>query len=403
VSALRLAAVRTPGPDGAPTVVMIPSLGTAVRSLAACVSALAEAATVVVVDLPGHGRSPAIATPRDGAGPVAGSTEDATDGAVDVADIADAVYRLTQELGVTTFAVAGVSLGGAVGLELALRRPEAVTSLAVICSAARIGGPAGWRDRARAVRAQGTSSLVEASVRRWFAPGFVETQPELVGAMLHDLATIDDESYARCCEALATFDATERVRHLVCPTLVMAGEYDAVVPPVDAVALAETVPRGRVTVVRDAGHLAPTEKPLECAAALVRHLAVSSGSVDPVAHDRGMRVRREVLGDAHVDAAAARIDATTRDFQDFITRYAWGEIWSRPGLERRARSIVTLTALVAGGNLAELGMHVRAALRIGLAPAEITEVLLQCAVYCGVPRVNEALAVVQPILAESSE
>ena len=119
------------------------------------------------------------------------------------------------------------------------------------------------------------------------------------------------------------------------------------------------------------------------------------------AYDRGMRVRREVLGDEHVDAATGRTTEFTADFQDFITRYAWGEIWARPGLDRRTRSCITLTALVALGRLDELEMHVRAALRNGLTEQEIGEVLLQCAVYCGVPAANSAFAVAQRILSES--
>ena len=107
----------------------------------------------------------------------------------------------------------------------------------------------------------------------------------------------------------------------------------------------------------------------------------------------GMRVRREVLGDEHVDRAAARTTEFTREFQDLITRYAWGEIWTRPGLDRRTRSCITLTALVAGGRLEELAMHVRAARRNGLSEDEIKEVLLQCAIYCGVPAANAAFAV----------
>ena len=111
--------------------------------------------------------------------------------------------------------------------------------------------------------------------------------------------------------------------------------------------------------------------------------------------------RREVLGDEHVDRAIARHDATfTADFQDLITRYAWGEIWSRPGLDRRTRSCITLTALVATGREHELAMHVRAALRNGLTPDEIKEVLLQCAVYCGVPAANGAFAIAQRVLDE---
>jgi 3-oxoadipate enol-lactonase/4-carboxymuconolactone decarboxylase len=113
-----------------------------------------------------------------------------------------------------------------------------------------------------------------------------------------------------------------------------------------------------------------------------------------------MEVRRAVLGDEHVDRAIARTTDFTADFQDLITRYAWGEIWTRPGLDRRTRSCITLTALVAGGRDHELAMHIRAALRNGLTPDEIKEVLLQTAVYCGVPAANSAFAIAQEVLAE---
>ena len=117
-------------------------------------------------------------------------------------------------------------------------------------------------------------------------------------------------------------------------------------------------------------------------------------------HARGMEVRRAVLGDAHVDRAVERTTPFTESFQDFITRYAWGDVWSRPGLDRRTRSIVTLTALVATGREHELEMHVRAALRNGLTPDEIGEVLLHCAVYCGVPAANGAFAIAQGVFDE---
>jgi 4-carboxymuconolactone decarboxylase len=121
------------------------------------------------------------------------------------------------------------------------------------------------------------------------------------------------------------------------------------------------------------------------------------------AHERGMKVRREVLGDAHVDEAVARTTGFTADFQDLITRYAWGEIWARPGLDRRTRSAITLTALIAAGRMDELPMHVRAALRNGLSEDEIKEVLLQTAVYCGVPAANTAFAVAARVLDEKEE
>jgi 3-oxoadipate enol-lactonase/4-carboxymuconolactone decarboxylase len=116
--------------------------------------------------------------------------------------------------------------------------------------------------------------------------------------------------------------------------------------------------------------------------------------------DDGMRIRREVLGDEHVDRSIDRTTDNTRDFQSFITRYAWGEIWSRPGLDRRARSCVTLTALVALGRFDELALHIRGAKRNGLSNEEIEEVLLQCAVYLGVPLANSAFHVFQQVLEE---
>lgn len=116
------------------------------------------------------------------------------------------------------------------------------------------------------------------------------------------------------------------------------------------------------------------------------------------AYEAGMRVRREVLGDEHVDRAEAGTTDFTRDFQDYITRSAWGSVWTRPGLDRRTRSVITLTALIAHGHWGEFEMHVAAARRNGLTAAEIGEVILQTAVYCGVPAANHAFAIARTVL-----
>lgn len=115
-------------------------------------------------------------------------------------------------------------------------------------------------------------------------------------------------------------------------------------------------------------------------------------------YERGLAIRREVLGDEHVDRAMDQATDLTQEFQDFITRYAWGEIWDRPGLDRRMRSTVTLTALVALGHNEELALHLRAALRNGLSREEIREILLQCAIYCGVPAANTAFRIAHRVL-----
>jgi 4-carboxymuconolactone decarboxylase len=117
------------------------------------------------------------------------------------------------------------------------------------------------------------------------------------------------------------------------------------------------------------------------------------------AFERGMTVRREVLGDEHVDRAVARTTAFTEPFQDFITRTAWGDVWARPGLDRRTRSVITLTALTAIRAEGEIGMHVRAAIGNGLTPAEIAEVILHTSVYAGVPAANAAFKIAQDVLA----
>ena len=150
----------------------------------------------------------------------------------------------------------------------------------------------------------------------------------------------------------------------------------------------------------DAAHLAVVEQPRIIADALRAHFASEpNANPDTGRHDAGMAARRAVLGDAHVDRAIANTTAFTADFQAFITRYAWGEIWTRPGLDRRMRSAVTLTALVAHGHLNELAMHLRGALNNGLSREEIGD-LLDTAVYCGVPAANSAFAVAQQVFAD---
>jgi 4-carboxymuconolactone decarboxylase len=118
--------------------------------------------------------------------------------------------------------------------------------------------------------------------------------------------------------------------------------------------------------------------------------------------EEGMKIRREVLGDEHVDRAIENTSEFTAEFQDLITRYAWGEIWSRPGLDRKTRSCLTLVAVVATGRTEELELHLRAALRNGVTANEIKEVLLHCAVYCGVPAANNAFAIAQKVLESST-
>ncbi len=342
------------------------------------------------------------------------------------------------------FGYAGCALGGAIGAELALRHPERLASLALIAASPRFGTADEFRQRGVIVRTNGLDPIARTSPERWFTSGFAAAQPAITEWAVQMVRTTDPGCYIAACESLASFDVRGELARVGVPTLVLVGSDDQVTGPAEARTLVAGIPDARLAVVPGASHLVPVEQPAAVTDLLVRHfstawqpaydtgsgqIAVSAAPVKPVLiapqlitpvaeiappvpqpeaqgrpdqYDAGMKVRREVLGDAHVDRALAQADEFSGDFQDFITRYAWGEIWNRPGLDRRSRSCVTLTALVAGGHLDELAFHTRAALRNGLTPVEIKEVLLQAAVYCGVPAANSAFKVAQQVIREET-
>ncbi|MFE7648362.1 bifunctional 3-oxoadipate enol-lactonase/4-carboxymuconolactone decarboxylase PcaDC [Streptomyces phaeoluteigriseus] len=364
---------RAEGPTSAPPLLLGPSLGTSSALWDEVAPELSSTHRVIRWDLPGHG----------------GSAADLIGAGATVGDLAGLVLALADSLGLERFAYAGVSLGGAVGLHLALHHPERVSSLAVICSSAHFNGSRPWRERAALVRREGLDSLADSADSRWFSGGFT------VPALVADHRRADPGAYAACCDALAAFDLRERLAEIAVPTLLVAGRDDPATPPAHLREIADAVPDATLVEIPGASHLAPAQCPRAVTTALRAHFGTGTG--------QGMRVRREVLGDTHVDRAQARQTPFTARFQDFISRYAWGEIWTDPTLSRRERSMITLTALVAHGHYDELAMHVRAARRNGLTPEEIGAVLLQTAVYCGVPAANSAFATAQRVLAEEDE
>jgi 3-oxoadipate enol-lactonase/4-carboxymuconolactone decarboxylase len=382
MSVPEITAVQLGGGPGLPLLVLGPSLGTSATSLwSGCAARLADAFHLVAFDLPGHGRNQPVS---------AGIGFDMAELAQGVLGLVD---RVQAERGDTDapFGYAGDSIGGAVGLQLLLDVPDRLRSAVLLCTGARIGDPDSWQERADLVRRAGTPAVVEASVRRWFAAGFLDREPTAAATLLHALQEADRFGYAACCEALAAFDVRDRLDEIAAPVLAVAGSEDEPTPVDGLRLIADGVKDGRLVVLDRVAHLAPAEAPAEVAQLVREHC----GAVHP-----GMQVRREVLGDSHVDRALAGTTDFTRDFQELITDYAWGRIWTRPGLDRRSRSMITLTALVARGHQEELALHLRAARRNGLSADEIKEVLLQAAIYCGVPDANTAFRIAQPVLAE---
>ena len=298
---------------------------------------------------------------------------------------------------------------------------------------AKIGTEQAWLERAEFVAASGTPSQVIRSTQTWFADGFLAAQPVVATELMHSLQEADRHCYAQLCRALSRHDLRERLGQIRVPVLAVAGAEDPATPPASLREIADGVPDGRLVVIEDAAHLACAEKPREVAEALGEFFAehrpearadAAAADAAPAGitaqadaarpngelpersadrdrvHAEGTAVRRQVLSDTHVDRAVRTATAFTAPFQDLISRYAWGEIWTRPGLDRPTRSAVTLTAMIAGQHWEEFDMHVRAARRNGVTVAQLQEILLQTAIYCSVPSANTAFARAQQVLRE---
>lgn len=383
-----------------PLLALGPSLGTSATTLwTAAAAGLTDVFDVVAWDLPGHGHNRSVPDEQF----------TVADLAAGVLHVVDDVLAERGEVG-GDFAYAGDSVGGAVGLQLMLDAPGRITSAVLLCTGATIGDPASWADRIAQVRASGTPALVASSAERWFGTGFLDREPEKGSALLHALQAADDAGYVQVCGALAAHDVRDRLTEIDAPVLAVAGAEDVATPPDKLREIAEGVKDGRYVELPGVAHLAPAEAPGIVARLIRGHVLgerepEENGADDRTVHevrDAGFVVRREVLGDAHVDRSIAGTTDLTRDFQELITQYAWGTIWTRPGLDRRSRSLITLTALVARGHHEELELHLRAARTNGLSVDEIKELLLQTAIYCGVPDANTAFRIAQRVLAEES-
>lgn len=220
-----------------------PSLGTTAHLWDPVRTILDSHFHVYAWDLPGHGMSPSIP------------------GISTMATLAAAVIEIADAERIERFHFAGESIGGAVGLEVARQAPHRLSSLTVVCSAAKIGESQAWIDRARLVESSGLGAITSATPSRWFSPRFIAEHPDVVDAMLTDLEATDPLAYARLCEALSTFDARAWLTEIDVPTLVIAGENDLVTPIEQGRYIAETVTHGRLEVVSNAAHQAVVEQP----------------------------------------------------------------------------------------------------------------------------------------------
>ncbi|MEA5426680.1 bifunctional 3-oxoadipate enol-lactonase/4-carboxymuconolactone decarboxylase PcaDC [Arcicella lustrica] len=293
------------------------------------------------------------------------------------------VIDLLDELKIDEAHFCGLSMGGLIGQWLGIHYPNRIKKLIVSNTGAKIGNDERWNGRIETIKANGMQAIVDDTMERWFTESFRNHNPQRVAETKAMFLRSDILGYSNCCAAIRDADFRESLSQVSVETLVITGDEDPVTNVAQAEFIAENIPNAHLRVLH-ARHLASTELPEEYAQVLIDFIVGES------TFEKGMHVRRSVLGNAHVDRANGNINDFNADFQQFISNYAWGEIWTRPNLSKHSRSLITIAMLIALNRKAELKMHIRAAFNNGVTIAEIKEVLMQSALYCGLPAANEA-------------
>ncbi len=364
--------------DGAaekPVLVLLNSIGTDIALYDAAVPYLIKDFRLLRIDARGHGAS------------------DATDGDYSLDLLADDVLAVMDAGGVETAALCGTSMGGMVAMTLALKSPRRVTALVLACTSAAID-PAIWAARGAAVREGGTAAIADMAMSRFFSDAFRDKHPEAVETVRSNLLAQNAHGYAACAAAIRDMDLAGAISGIAVPTLVIGGSKDIALPFVghgDVIAAA--IVGARVTAL-DTAHLPSIEAPASFAAAVRGFMAqVRDGTANTDANtllfEEGLKNRRKVLGDAWVDKSLAGRTPFNADYQAMITRYAWNEVWGRPGLDHRTRRLLVVAICASLGRWEEFRLHVKSALeQDGFTQDELKEVLMQTAIYAGVPAAN---------------
>lgn len=372
---------RIEGAADRPVLVLLNSIGTDLSLWDRTVPLLLPAFRLLRIDTRGAGGS------------------DAPDSDYSLNMLADDVAAILDDAGVAQAAIAGVSLGGMVAMQLALDHPGRVTALALICTSATMD-PTAWAARIDTVRSDGTAAIADMAVGRFLSPGFAKRHPEIADTLRDGIARQADAGYAGAGAAIRDMALFDRLAAIAVPTLVVTATLDVSTPYAGHGEHLMTIAGARHASV-DGAHLPPIEAPAALATALRRFLcadAVAAQAADTL-FDAGLVNRRRVLGDAWVDASLAQRTDFTADFQAMITRIAWGEIWGRPGLDDRTRRLLVLAITCALGRWEEFALHVRAGLsQGGFTTDELKEVLMQTAIYAGVPAANTGFAEARKII-----
>jgi 3-oxoadipate enol-lactonase/4-carboxymuconolactone decarboxylase len=376
---------RADGHSDRPAMLLLNSVGSDHVMWNGVVRALADRFRLLRMDARGHGAS------------------DVPEGDYTIADLAADAIAVLDAAGVEKAAVAGVSMGGMTAMQMALDAPDRLSAMAICNSSADIPAQP-WQERAAAIRAHGTASMADAIMGRWFPPAVLAANPPYLATARATFESLDRQGYAGCCMAIAGLAVKDRLGEITTPTLVVAGSLDTATPPATgAEPIAAAIP-GAKLVTLPTGHISALERPDALAALLAEFFGAGAEDAAQAGRDAlfeaGLLNRRAVLGDAWVERALAKKGGFSWEFQQFITRFAWSEVWGRPGLDHRTRRIIVLAITLALGRWEEFRLHTRAALeQKGLTEEEVREVLIQAAIYAGVPAANTAFALTEEIIA----
>jgi 3-oxoadipate enol-lactonase/4-carboxymuconolactone decarboxylase len=378
---------RLDGAADKPPLLLLNSIGTDMGLWDAVTPLLLPRFRVLRMDARGHGAS------------------DAPTGDYSLDLLAGDALAVIDAAGIDQAAVCGLSLGGMIAMTLALKAPERVSALICACTSAQMDA-ATWRARIEIVRTQGLAAIADAALQRFFSPDFAVTHPHVVATIRTALLAMSAEGYAGCAAAIRDMQLVDRLPTIATPTLVISGAKDVSTPAEGHGArIAAAIPGARALSL-DTAHLASLEAPGAFAGAVRDFLSAGADlrAANDALFEAGLAIRRQVLGDAWVDKSLAGRTPFNADFQAMITRYAWNEVWGRPGLDHRTRRLLVIAITMALGRWEEFRLHVRAGLQQGgFTQDELKEVLMQSAIYAGVPAANTAFAEAGAVIRELDE
>lgn len=356
------------------TIVFINSLGTNLSIWEDVVKLLAGRYNTLLFDKRGHGLS------------------NTKTGTLTIETYADDVIYLMDTLDIAKAHLVGLSIGGLITYSLASRFPDRFENLIFSNSGAKIGTAESWNDRVTKIKAEGLVTISANIIERWLSPDYRTSHPAATQGYITMLEQNSDLGYIQACEAIRDADYSNIVNQIKHKSLFIGGAADLGTTPDFVEQHANALGADRLEIIPNVGHLPCIEAPATVATLISEFL---EGEL-PL-FDRGMKTRRMVLGNDHVDRAEANKTDFDKDFQTYIVNSAWGAIWSRPHLNKRERSMITIAVLASLGHEEELEMHIRASQNTGTSIEDVKEVLLHIAIYAGVPVTNGAMKIAKKV------